>query len=100
MFAEKYRFEKYKAVRDYLSQRGAVVWQDETYTPGSDGLTGQVMKWKLDETLVRRVVAVLEGVGVGEEEIKVTSITKTEFQNLHRTPKRVLRGQRERDILV
>ena len=99
VFVERYRFEKYKAVRDYLSRQGAVVWRDETYTPGSGGLTGQAMKWKLDEALVGRMMAILKGSGE-EEEVEVTSITKMKFQNTHRTPKLVLRGQREEETWV
>ena len=59
IFNSKFRFELYKAVRDYISKSGGITWTDNVHRPGRFGEPGQACKWSLDLDLLRDVRLVL-----------------------------------------
>ena len=84
-FKRAWRFEVYKVVRDYLSEKGAVAWVDERYKPAPKK-AGQAMRWSLDEGLVGLVKDSLNN----NNQYTMALITPLVLENTHRTPRCML----------
>jgi hypothetical protein len=78
-----YSHEVYAVVRDFLSDKGLIAWEDETYCPtirdarGKVITKGRAMRWEVGEVLAELVEAVLEPVTGGGDEASLSMVHRS-----------------------
>ena len=93
VFDDGWNHARYKAVRDYLSQKGWIKWEDCTHRQGI------ACKWQVDPKLVAEVMSILKpeasAVSAEEEDSPFPLVLDLHFSsseqgpNAHQVPKRV-----------
>jgi hypothetical protein len=86
VFSHAYNHHRYKAVRDYLSSKGAIHWVDANYRPGFVGEKGQSCKWHLDPVLIAQVEMCVGLLEVEEDSGYTLVDTDTAYTGQNRRP--------------